>query len=62
MTEPRRYPIAVGDTIRHIDGRSGVIEALVEVGNLPGARVRFGDGTQDVPLGYLQWIGSAEIE
>jgi hypothetical protein len=61
----RRYPISPGDKVRHIDGRSGVVEWIFpehELSALPCARVRFKDGVTTLPLGFLQRVGSLEVD
>ncbi len=55
----RRYPIAVGDWVRHIDHRTGIVVALAPCRGLPGAVVDFDSGARKLlPLGYLERVGS----
>lgn len=58
----RRYPISAGDKVRHMDGRAGVVQRLAAVAGLPGAVVAFKMGDEAIPLGFLQKVGSLEID
>lgn len=59
----RRKPISAGDNVRHTDGRGGIVEELCRTADgLPGAVVRFGDKRQIWALGYLEKVGSLDVE
>ena len=63
MTDPRRYPISPADNVRHMDGRAGKVEDLCRTADgLPGAMVRFGDKREICALGFLQRVGSLEVD
>ena len=60
MTD-RRRPITAGSRVEHIDRRTGIVESLISINDLPGAVVLWDSGPREaIALGYLS-LATAEM-